>query len=94
MLSHGWASSLYLFSLWGWRHRVKVHRASRHAGRAGGRAHDPANVFGYWLYQPAGDLYLDLPGLLKGASGIALALHAYATNRPPANEWATVLLLR
>lgn len=95
MLCHGWASSLYLFSLWGWRHPdqgfteladVLAERVVEH--------YDPANVFGYRFYQPAGELYLDLPGFLEGSAGVALALHAYATNRPPASQWDTVLLLR
>jgi hypothetical protein len=32
-------------------------------------------------------------GLLKGAAGIALALHAYATGTPPARNWDAALLL-
>jgi hypothetical protein len=44
--------------------------------------------------QQDSNLDLDLPGFLEGSSGIALALHTYATNHPPAGEWDTVLTLR
>ncbi|WP_405748095.1 hypothetical protein [Streptomyces sp. NBC_01525] len=32
-------------------------------------------------------------GLLTGASGVALALHAYAIDAPPASGWDAALLL-
>ncbi len=35
----------------------------------------------------------DRTGLLTGAAGIALALHAYATDAPPASGWDAALLL-
>ncbi|GAA3188104.1 MULTISPECIES: lanthionine synthetase C family protein [Streptomyces] len=34
------------------------------------------------------------PGLLSGAAGIALALHAYATDAPPRTSWDAAFLLR
>ncbi|MEU3710451.1 lanthionine synthetase C family protein [Streptomyces catenulae] len=34
------------------------------------------------------------PGLLTGAAGIALALHAYATDAPPRTPWDAAFLLR
>lgn len=34
------------------------------------------------------------PGLLTGAAGIALALHAYATDAPPRTSWDAAFLLR
>ncbi|MFF9482808.1 lanthionine synthetase C family protein [Streptomyces sp. NPDC014733] len=34
------------------------------------------------------------PGLLGGAAGIALALHAYATDAPPRTSWDAAVLLR
>ncbi|MCB5908612.1 lanthionine synthetase C family protein [Streptomyces pinistramenti] len=36
----------------------------------------------------------DSPGLLTGTAGIALALHAFATDKPPASGWDSALLLR
>lgn len=95
-ICHGWASSLYLFAQLSWEHPG----VSAYAGAADAMAervvaaYDPATVFGFRFYQPSGDVHLDLPGFLEGASGIALALHAYAAGRAPATEWDSVLLLR
>jgi hypothetical protein len=95
MLCHGWASSLYLSCLLDWQYPSQgfTELADAMAERLV-EHYDPANVFGYRFYQPTGDLYLDLPGFLEGSTGVALALHAYATGRAPASEWDTVLMLR
>lgn len=95
MLCHGWASSLYLCCLFGWNHPDGEFQvaADRLAERLIERF-EPGAVFGYRFYQPSEELYLDLPGFLEGSAGIALALHAYATDRPPASQWDTVLMLR
>ncbi|WP_228718641.1 lanthionine synthetase C family protein [Kitasatospora acidiphila] len=57
-------------------------------------AYDPATTFGYRAYDPVRRQRTDPPGLLEGACGIALALHAHldpARRRRPA--WEAVLLL-
>ncbi|GHF39991.1 lanthionine synthetase C family protein [Streptomyces morookaense] len=55
--------------------------------------YDPAAPFGFRtdLGLPHGRQ--DEPGFLLGAAGNALALHTYATGRPPASGWDMALLL-
>ncbi|MFF1823550.1 lanthionine synthetase C family protein [Kribbella sp. NPDC058245] len=91
-LCHGWAGMLYLCTLFD--------RA--HPGEAFGQVadeiaadlverFDPALPFGYRYHQPIANLSLDLPGLMEGAAGIALALAAYLS--PPRTGWDSALLL-
>jgi hypothetical protein len=54
---------------------------------------DPAVPFGYRVDRLGDSRRLDLPGLLEGAAGVALALHTYATGAPPATGWDAALLL-
>jgi hypothetical protein len=54
---------------------------------------DPAAPFGFRYRHPLAARPLDRPGFLEGAAGIALALDAYATGRPPATAWDSALLL-
>ena len=49
--------------------------------------------FGYRFPHPRADRPLDRPGFLDGAAGVALALHTYATDRPPRTPWDAALLL-
>lgn len=89
---HGWAGMLYLCVLFDRSHPGQEFgpAADRLADRLIERF-DPALPFGYRYYQPVADLHLDLPGLMEGAAGIALALSAYA--RPPRTDWDSALLL-
>lgn len=57
-------------------------------------AFDPAAPFGFTSRHPCAARPLDRPGFLEGAAGIALALHEYATARPPRTCWDAALLLR
>lgn len=54
---------------------------------------DETAPFGYRFPHPRSDRPLDRPGFLDGAAGVALALHTYATNRPPRTPWDAALLL-
>lgn len=49
--------------------------------------------FGYRFPHPRAERPLDRPGFLDGAAGVALALHAYAVDRPPRTLWDAALLL-
>ncbi|QNP75386.1 lanthionine synthetase C family protein [Streptomyces roseirectus] len=53
----------------------------------------PEAPFGYRYHHALAARPLDRPGLMEGASGIALALHAYATGTAPATPWDGALLL-
>ncbi|HEX5405567.1 MAG TPA: lanthionine synthetase C family protein [Pseudonocardiaceae bacterium] len=57
-------------------------------------AFDPATPFGFTSRHPRAARPLDRPGFLEGAAGIALALHEYATARPPRTCWDAALLVR
>ncbi|MGZ0148022.1 lanthionine synthetase C family protein [Kribbella sp. WER1] len=83
---HGWAGMLYLCTLFDEFAPTADQLAERLIARF-----DPALPFGYRYYQPVADLHLDLPGLMEGAAGIALALSAYT--RPPRTGWDSALLL-
>ena len=54
---------------------------------------DPAAPFGFRYRQAAGLGWVDRPGFLEGAAGIALALHTYASSAPPRTDWDAALLL-
>ncbi|GAA4095788.1 lanthionine synthetase C family protein [Actinomadura miaoliensis] len=53
---------------------------------------DPDEPFGFRYVHPT-SMGKNRPGFLEGAAGIALALHCYATGRPPVTGWDTALLL-
>lgn len=61
-------------------------------------AHDPELPYGFpgpdTSTDPSGTPDPAGPGLLTGAAGIALALHAYATDAPPRTPWDAAFLLR
>ncbi|RJL24861.1 lanthionine synthetase [Bailinhaonella thermotolerans] len=56
-------------------------------------AFEPAAPFAFRYRNPVLDLGADRPGFLEGAAGIALALLAHATGRPPRTPWDAALLL-
>ena len=92
-LCHGWASALHQLCRIAWRTPHSALTAA--ADEVAARLIDdfrPDAPFGYRYQHPSGESS-DLPSLLEGASGIALALHAYGTDRPPASGWDSVLLL-
>ncbi|MEU6073938.1 lanthionine synthetase C family protein [Micromonospora sp. NPDC047074] len=94
-LCHGWAGLLH--TVW---------RTARDSGDRGLAAHlpgladrvlgffDPAAPFGYRSDDAGGQRGPDRAGFLEGAAGIALALHAWATDDDPATDWERALLLR
>ncbi|OEV03896.1 lanthionine synthetase C family protein [Streptomyces oceani] len=93
-MCHGWSSVLYLLLLFELDHpEAELSAVTDEVARRLLSGFDPAAPFGYRYYQPAADLELDMPGFLDGASGIALALHAYAGQRPAVSGWDTLLLL-
>ncbi|UNZ21267.1 lanthionine synthetase C family protein [Streptomyces sp. 891-h] len=93
-MCHGWSSMLYLLKLFELEHpEAGLHTATDEVAERLLRGYVPESPFGYRYYQPAADLYLDMPGFLDGAAGIALSLHAYATDSLPASGWDTLLLL-
>lgn len=55
---------------------------------------DPSATFGVQMPHPESGTPLDLPGLLEGAAGIALALLAFGRDEAPTTQWDTLLLLR
>ncbi len=91
-LCHGWAGMLHLCSQFDLSHPgEEFGRAADDIAAGLVDRFDPAAPFGYRYYQPVADLYLDLPGLMEGAAGIALALDAYA--RGTRVSWDSALLL-
>ncbi|MGW8398012.1 lanthionine synthetase C family protein [Streptomyces lydicus] len=54
-------------------------------------AYDQDLSFGFRYERP--NMAPHRAGFLQGAAGIALALHAHATGRPPARDWDAALLL-
>ncbi|MGI5269162.1 lanthionine synthetase C family protein [Nonomuraea sp. CA-218870] len=94
-LCHGWAGLLHLTRL--------VARDADDAELAGAadrlavRAldlYDPQAPFGFRAATQRHGTSVDLPGFLEGATGIALALHAYAGDRPAESGWDAALLVR
>ncbi|WP_405803020.1 lanthionine synthetase C family protein [Streptomyces sp. NBC_01187] len=93
-LCHGWSSVLHLLTLCELDHpEAGLGAAADEVAARLLRGFEPDSLFGYRYFQPAADLYLDMPGLLDGAAGIALVLHAYANGRPTASGWDTLLML-
>ena len=91
-LCHGWAGMLHLCSQFDQLHPGdEFGRAADTIAARLVERFDPAAPFGYRYYQPVADLYLDLPGLMEGAAGIALALDTYT--RRPRPTWDSTLLL-
>jgi class I lanthipeptide synthase len=91
-LCHGWAGMLYLCTLFDRAHPGQGFGAAADEIAAGlVERFDPATPFGYRYHQPIANLSLDLPGLMEGAAGIALALAAYSA--PPRTGWDSALLL-
>ncbi|UNZ16034.1 hypothetical protein HC362_01920 [Streptomyces sp. 891-h] len=90
---HGWSGMLYLLELFELDHpEAGLRAATDEVAERPLNGFSPESAFGYRYYQPAADLHLDMPGFLDGAAGIALALHAYATDSAAAG-WDTLLLL-
>ncbi|MFG2532408.1 lanthionine synthetase C family protein [Streptomyces sp. NPDC048516] len=97
-LCHGWAGLLQI----AWR-MTDDSADARLAGllpRLAGRlidAYDPGLPYGFSHDRPAlmsgQPLPPHSPGFLEGATGIALALHTYATGRRPSCPWDAALLL-
>ncbi|MFJ6442663.1 lanthionine synthetase LanC family protein [Streptomyces sp. NPDC091649] len=54
---------------------------------------DPEAPFGFRYSHTLAPRALDRPGFPEGASGIALALHAYTTGTVPATSWDSALLI-
>ncbi|WP_037063007.1 lanthionine synthetase C family protein [Pseudonocardia acaciae] len=92
-LCHGWAGVLHI------TRRIALDTGHR---RLGDRldpladrvlaGHHPTLPFGF-RYRAGLPAAPHRAGFLEGAAGIALALHAYATGRPPASGWDRALLL-
>ncbi|MGX1756530.1 lanthionine synthetase C family protein [Streptomyces lydicus] len=97
-LCHGWAGLLQI----AWR-MADDSADVRLAGllpRLAGRlidAYDPGLPYGFSHHRPTlksgQPLPPHSPGFLEGATGIALALHTYATGRSPSCPWDAALLL-
>ncbi|MFD9812016.1 lanthionine synthetase C family protein [Streptomyces sp. NPDC059080] len=93
-ICHGWAGLLHLATVL--RHASGDARFAALQDRFAARAldaHDPDRPFGFGWAATDTDEVVNCAGLLTGASGIALALHAYATGAPPAGGWDAALLL-
>jgi len=92
-LCHGWAAVLHQLCRFGWSipHPDLAVAADDIARRLIDNFRDDA-PFGYRYRHSSGETS-DLPGMLEGAAGVALALHAYLTGRPPASGWDSILLL-
>ncbi|MGC4943924.1 lanthionine synthetase C family protein [Kribbella sp. DT2] len=92
-LCHGWAGLLHMFAGLDRRQPGVVGPVvEKLAGRLV-ESFDPGTPFGYRYYQPMADLWLDLPGLMEGAAGVALALDSYARDADPVTGWDSLLLL-
>lgn len=102
-LCHGWAGHLYLLDSLvrsgvlstadGAAHEPAA-LARRKAARRVLDHVDPAHPFGVRMPHPGSGDLLDLPGLLEGAAGVALALLAYGRDEAPRIGWDTLLMLR
>ncbi|MFB6719263.1 lanthionine synthetase C family protein [Kribbella sp. NPDC056345] len=92
-LCHGWSGLLHMFAGLDRRHPGEFTAVTETIAERLITAYNPDTPFGYRYYQPMAELWLDLPGLLEGAAGIALALDSYARNADPRSEWDTLLLL-
>ncbi|GAB3550114.1 hypothetical protein J2S53_001280 [Actinopolyspora lacussalsi] len=91
-LCHGWASALYLLLLFEIRHpEAGLGPVVDETAHQLLERFDSTAPFGYRNTRTTNQV--PDPGLLEGAAGIALALHAYATRSLPASGWDTLLLL-
>lgn len=98
-LCHGWAGHLFLI---GSLKRTGVlsdgddlaASAQRTAAEQVLAQVDPESAFAVRMPNPSSGELLDLPGLLEGAAGVALALLAYARDEAPRTGWDSLLLLR
>ncbi|MEV8373298.1 lanthionine synthetase C family protein [Kribbella sp. NPDC056861] len=91
-LCHGWAGMLNLCTIFDRNHPDENFGAVADEIATGlAERFDPALPFGYRYHQPLAELSLDLPGLMEGAAGIALALDGYV--RAPRTGWDSALLL-
>ncbi|GAA3183530.1 MULTISPECIES: lanthionine synthetase C family protein [Streptomyces] len=93
-ICHGWAGLLHLTTVLG--HASGDSRFAALQDRFAARtldAYDPGRPFGFGQDPAAGAGGANSAGLLTGAAGIALALHAYAAGAPPAGGWDAALLL-
>ncbi|GAB3836146.1 lanthionine synthetase C family protein [Kribbella italica] len=93
MLCHGWAGLLHMFAGLDRRQPGAVGPVVDEIAERLVSSYDPTAPFGYRYYQPMADLWLDLPGLMEGATGIALALDSYARDADPITGWDSLLLL-
>jgi hypothetical protein len=92
-LCHGWASVLHQLCRFGWSiPHPDLAAAADEVAQHLVQDFDAGAPFGYRYLHPSGEIS-DLPGLLEGAAGIALALHSYVEGHPPASGWDSVLLL-
>ncbi|MEV0278615.1 lanthionine synthetase C family protein [Streptomyces sp. NPDC050610] len=92
-LCHGWAGLLHLAGRVA--HLSDDPRIAAHLPRLAAPildAYNPATPFGFHTHNPR-TTPRHYAGLLLGTAGIALALHAYATNSPPTTTWDSALLL-
>ncbi|SDK94924.1 Lanthionine synthetase C-like protein [Glycomyces sambucus] len=95
MLCHGWSGLLQTFR------RADAHLAdpliregADEAAAQALAAFDPErHPFGFRARKMGDSTGLDMPGLLEGAAGTALALHAHARDGAPASGWDAALLL-
>ncbi|GAA0633681.1 lanthionine synthetase C family protein [Kutzneria viridogrisea] len=93
-LCHGWAGLLHTVCRFAWdTSDPELAKAADDLAQRLVRDFTPEVPFGYRYWQAAAEVHLDMPGLLEGGVGIALALNAYANGRPPTTEWDTILLL-
>ncbi|MEU3708623.1 lanthionine synthetase C family protein [Streptomyces catenulae] len=93
-ICHGWAGLLHLAAVLGHasgdaRFIPLQHRFAAHILDA----YDPDLPFGFGWEGKEPTPVVNGAGLLTGAAGIALALHTYATEAPPASGWDGALLL-
>jgi hypothetical protein len=92
-LCHGWAGVLHLTRRIGadaaapWT----IEAAERLARRVV-TSFDPRAPFGFRAHRPDPAQPADLAGFLEGTAGVALALHAYLRDEPPASGWDAALL--
>lgn len=98
-LCHGWSGHLFLIDtlcrsgiLDGSNDLVTRARAA--AAEHTLSALDADHPFAIRMPHPATGEPRDLPGLLEGAAGVALALLAYGRDELPRTRWDTLLLLR
>jgi hypothetical protein len=93
-LCHGWAGLLHITTVMAYDSQNSDYQAA--ATGIADRicdAYDEKLPFGFQAAHPLAAQDLNRPGFLEGSAGIALALHSYATGRPPRTQWDAALLL-